>query len=140
MNIKFKKIHILNQTIDLLLKSAKKFAPLETCGILIGMKNNISSFISITNISTDRSKFIFDPDEYIKALFELENSDVQQLGIYHSHPFGPSYPSETDLSENISDGQVQIIISPEANKWVIKTFQIFGYNFTEIKIRVELSE
>ena len=140
MKNKINNLKLHHQVYDLLIISAQEATPSETCGILFGTQNIISGSVSITNISTDQSRFIFDPDEYIKALYELQKNNLLQLGIYHSHPFGPGYPSNTDISNNISDDHIHFIIFNKSNIWDIKAFKISGQTFHEIVFGVESSE
>ena len=140
MNFKSKILHINQQSYKRLCEIAKSAFSKEICGILIGSENHITNFIQISNISTDESSFIFDPDEHIKALYGIYQNGSKQIGIYHSHPFGPSHPSETDIKENLSEDQIYLIISNGSTNWMIKTFTLSNEGFTEIKIAVEYSE
>jgi proteasome lid subunit RPN8/RPN11 len=125
---------------ELLVKDSISAHPNEACGIVFGLKNHITGFLPVSNISTDGSKFILDPDEHIKALYEIDQMGIQDLGIYHSHPFGPDHPSETDIRENSSNTQTFFIISGHSDKWGLKAFNITPNGFTAIDIKVELSE
>lgn len=131
----------INQSIyGSLIKNTRSSYPNETCGIIFGLKNHITGFLPVSNISTDRSKFILDPDEHIKALYDIDQMGVQDLGIYHSHPFGPDHPSKTDIQENTSNTQTFFIISGHSDRWGMKAFNITSDGFTEIEIKIELSE
>lgn len=140
MNFKTNILHLSKQSQKALIKLAKSACFKEICGVLIGSDSHISDFIQISNISTDDSRFIFDPDEHIKVLYDIDKNGTKQLGVFHSHPFGPSHPSETDIQENLSKDQICLIISNESTNWMIKTFALSFEGFTEINIAVEYSE
>ena len=140
MNFKSKILSINQQPYKTLFEIAISAFPKEICGILIGSENHITNIIQISNISTDESSFIFDPDEHIKVLYDIHQNGSKQNGIFHSHPFGPSHPSETDIKKNLSEDQIYLIISNESPNWMIKTFSLSNKGFTNIKIAVEYSE
>jgi proteasome lid subunit RPN8/RPN11 len=75
-----------------------------------------------------------DPMELYQALEKIETSSLNLLGIFHSHPEGPSRPSETDIKEFLYPGIATIICYPELNVWQMKAFLIEKNRYTEIKL------
>ncbi len=77
--------------------------PEECCGLLIGRyKNGVPVVTEVrrmrnTNEGSRNTRYNIDPLELISVDRELENTDLEMIGIYHSHPNHPSRPSETDL-------------------------------------------
>ena len=140
MNSNPKKYKISKNLQRKLIELAISGSPCEVCGIIFGENYHITGFIPVTNISKVKSEFRFDPDEHIKSLYKIEKSDFQYLGIYHSHPLGPSHPSTTDLNNNRSKKQIYLIISKEFSVWGIKLFNISDQSFSETEFEVELSE
>lgn len=77
--------------------------PYEACGFLIGTdqhtKRYITGFIPVENKSTDNQKrrFVIDPIDYLNAEKFALREGLNLLGIYHSHPDHPAFPSIHDL-------------------------------------------
>lgn len=99
---KFNPISFLNFQ---LIKSAAYSTPgREACGILVGHVLHDTAIIEqarpIKNIADNDSSFIMDPQEYLAAIMDTDYySDTPKytlLGIYHTHPNFPGYPSSID--------------------------------------------
>lgn len=129
-----KSIKITQKYLNEIIRDAQKAAPAEICGLLIGKKNHIQNYIQMPNISNENSKYIFNPDIYIKTLYDLELNKIDILGIYHSHPFGPNYPSETDLKENHMKNNFHLIISNTNGEWTVRAFLYTENNYTELEL------
>ncbi|MDQ6995314.1 MAG: M67 family metallopeptidase [Mariprofundaceae bacterium] len=77
--------------------------PNEVCGLLLGHINQqgwcVSSVRQLANLNTDRAadRFQLDPKGYQAVDVEIRNSDVEIIGVFHSHPDCPAKPSPTDL-------------------------------------------
>jgi proteasome lid subunit RPN8/RPN11 len=77
--------------------------PEECCGVLIGyskpyIKVVEARRVSNTNIGSKNRRYNINPLEYMKIEQEVDNSELELLGIYHSHPDHPSKPSNFDLN------------------------------------------
>lgn len=90
--------------------------PHEICGLLIGnLKAGhwiISEARQIENLNKERAadRFQLDPAGYQAVDRELRGSDMEIIGVFHSHPDCPAKPSPTDL-ENAWEGFLYPIIS-----------------------------
>jgi desampylase len=73
---------------------------IEACGLLFGTLGGggwqIEATVPLRNIANSATYFEFDPAEML-------SHDLRQgaaiIGVYHSHPGGPAYPSSTDLGQ-----------------------------------------
>jgi proteasome lid subunit RPN8/RPN11 len=83
--------------------------PEEACGMVGGEENRATVVFPITNDLHSPTTFLMNAEEQIKALMLLEESKLDLLAIYHSHPTGPDTPSESDVNEFAYPGVVVII-------------------------------
>jgi proteasome lid subunit RPN8/RPN11 len=60
----------------------------------------------------------------VRILFDFEQSGLDLLGIYHSHPSGPPIPSEVDRHEAAYPGAVHLICSQGDGGWTCQAFSI----------------
>jgi proteasome lid subunit RPN8/RPN11 len=83
---------------EALVRHARSGAPDEVCGV-IGLKDGrIVSLVPARNAAgTPRVRFTFDDDGY-RRVIEVERAGYE-VGIFHSHPASPAYPSATDRGE-----------------------------------------
>jgi len=109
-------------------------SPEESCGLLAGCDNKVTIEIPVTNQLHSPIKYFMDPMELFKALEKIETLQLDLLGIFHSHPNGPSKPSETDIKEFLYPGVATIICYPESNNWKIKAFLIENECYTEMEL------
>ncbi|KXA97445.1 hypothetical protein AKJ37_02995 [candidate division MSBL1 archaeon SCGC-AAA259I09] len=74
--------------------------PLEACSVLAGRKENglfkIEKMIETKNRQSSRSSFKIDPKFIVDTLDELEGSDMELIGFFHTHPNMSAYVSERD--------------------------------------------
>ena len=98
MRIKIQSVHI-----EEINSHGEETYPEECCGILIGKyEDNIPKVLEIrkmknVNSESKKTKYSIDTLEILSLEKELEDKELEMIGIYHSHPDHPSRPSETDL-------------------------------------------
>jgi len=90
--------------------------PNEICGLLLGSINtqswNIQEVRQVANINTERAadRFQLDPNGYQAIDREVRGTDMEIIGVFHSHPDCPAKPSPTDL-DSAWEGFLYPIIS-----------------------------
>ena len=97
-------ISIAAQLIDLITKAAQEAYPNECCGLLAGM-DNLDGAVTVTQVrasanlatGSTRNHFEVDPKVHFDLIRELEGTNEQIIGHYHSHPNHPARPSEEDF-------------------------------------------
>ena len=67
---------------------------------------------------------------------ELDDRDVEHLGIYHSHPFTRAYPSDTDISLATYDVPYVIVSLRDERAPYVKAFYIREGTVTEEPIEL----
>ena len=102
------------------IKYAKEQAPEEACGLLAIIKGK-ETFWPCKNLSESKFEyFIINPDDWA----ECEDTG-EIIGIFHSHPKGPSTPSENDKASCEFLNVPYYIYSIENNDW--SYFKPSGY-------------
>ncbi|MEW5958844.1 MAG: M67 family metallopeptidase [Chloroflexota bacterium] len=80
---------------------AKETYPYECCGFLVGSFADgglVRQVNRAANQNTERAdRFIISGEEFAKVQFEADESGLEIIGIYHSHPDWPAIPSQTDI-------------------------------------------
>jgi proteasome lid subunit RPN8/RPN11 len=77
---------------------AKREAPRECCGILAGRNGAPMRLYETRNVAAGNRLYEIDPAQLIDLEFrELPAQGSEIVGIYHSHPESPAYPSATDV-------------------------------------------
>jgi len=110
------KFYISAQCLNNLRQLAEAGYPQEICGLLLGTIDNgdwnIQQLRSVTNLNTERAadRFQLDPAAYQSIDRELRGTNLEIVGVYHSHPDCPAKPSPTDLV-NAWEGFAYPIIS-----------------------------
>ena len=89
---------------------ARRRAPLECCGILLGRDGAVELAVPAANVAADGStRFEIDPQALIDAHRAARAGGREVIGYYHSHPAGPAEPSAADRAEASGDGRVWAI-------------------------------
>lgn len=76
--------------------------PEEGAGFLLGAEGaerEVLNIIPLSNAREDaarRNRYLFTPEDYLKAEVESERLGLSLIGVFHSHPDHPNQPSEFD--------------------------------------------
>lgn len=86
---------------------AKETYPAECCGFLLGSFDNgglVREVRRATNQNTERTdRFVISAEEFGQVQFAADETGVDIIGIYHSHPDWPAIPSQTDMDSAFED-------------------------------------
>lgn len=112
--------------------------PLEACGIVAGENGRLLRAYPITNILQSPVAYEMDPHEQIQTMLLIEANDWDLTAIYHSHPNGPAYPSETDVAQAYYPDTIQLIVSLQAfNKPQVLGYRIVEGHITAVLLHIE---
>ena len=73
--------------------------PEEGAGFLIGEEGEVKEIVPLSNAREEgarHNRFLFTPEDYLKAEVLAENLGLSLIGVFHSHPDCPNIPSEYD--------------------------------------------
>lgn len=113
-----------------LIEHAQVASPYECCGILVGNDDSATHLYPITNTSTNRHRYLMDPQQHLDVILESEKHGRELLAFYHSHPNGPAKLSETDVHMAQKSGWVgediyYVLVSLEnPDEPIVKAFHI----------------
>ncbi len=108
-----------------ILAQARKDAPVESCGYLLGPdKETATENFPMTNIDHSEEHFSFDPKEQFAAVKYARKNGLHIVGNWHSHPASPSRPSEEDKRLAYDPNILYFILSLVAGQPVLNAFRI----------------
>jgi proteasome lid subunit RPN8/RPN11 len=110
-------------------------APLEACGMLAGKDGRVSEVLPVTNQLQSPARFRMDAIEQVQAFDRFDREGLELLGIFHSHPNGPEYPSVTDIEE-AAYAVVYIIWSRTQGNWTARGFGIVDGQAREVNLEL----
>lgn len=110
--------------------------PEEGCGLLAGRNGIVKTVIPITNVLHSPVRYNMHPKELIQAFYDFDAQGIDLVATFHSHPAGPTHPSETDLREYAYPEALMLIWAPEGSNWYLNGFKINSSGFEQIAIFV----
>lgn len=82
---------------------ARRTAPAECCGLLLGTADTIVEARPVQNVAGDAVRhYAIDPVEHIEAIRDARRRQLEVVGAYHSHPRSAARPSATDAEQAFS--------------------------------------
>jgi len=116
--------------LDDIVEHARRAAPAECCGLLVGDDEAIVEAVRAANIADEpRRRFLIDPKDHIEGRRRARDRGLAVVGFYHSHPKSPAEPSATDLAEAGYADHLYLIVSLAAPAPDIALFRVEGGNF-----------
>ena len=116
---------------------AKREAPLECCGLLVGAADLIDEAVPAPNILSSPSRFQLDPRVHLETNRRLRGTPRAVLGAYHSHPRSPAVPSARDVQEAHYPEFVWLIVSLENRSGDCRAFRIVSGLAEQLMLIVE---
>jgi proteasome lid subunit RPN8/RPN11 len=97
-----------------LIAASRRRSPFETCGVVYGSINGgvvlAEGYSLIRNTSAvPENSFSFHPEDWISAYYEAQKNQRKIVGLFHTHPQGSSFPSDSDASGSLPWGTYWII-------------------------------
>ncbi len=116
---------------DEIVEHARSDAPFETCGLLAGADGVVSHHWPIPNAARSMTYYQMEPKAMLAAMREMDEQDLELLGIWHSHTHTEAYPSPTDVELATYPGTAYLICSLQDDEPVIRAFDIVDGTITE---------
>lgn len=127
-------MRIRQEVIDEVIAHARREVPSECCGLLLGSADVIDESYPARNLRESATRFLVDPADHVTAIRKARASGRLVRGAYHSHPRGPSHPSETDLAEATDPDLLHMIVSLGDETAGVKVFEWKGGNFVMVDL------
>ena len=97
----------------------------ESCGLLSGRSGTITRQFRTENVAENKTvRYEAAPLDVRRILEEIDAAGEQHLGIYHSHPNSPAYPSATDRKLAAYDVTYFVISLKTRAKPSLRAFRI----------------
>jgi [CysO sulfur-carrier protein]-S-L-cysteine hydrolase len=106
--------------------------PEEACGLLAGEGEMVKAIFPVTNRLHSPFRFEMDHKEQLDLFNLIEKSQLEMIGIYHSHPVGPAHPSLTDIDSFSYPGVAYLIWSFATETWTVQGFYFEDGSFSQI--------
>jgi proteasome lid subunit RPN8/RPN11 len=108
--------------------------PNECCGLLIGSADMVEDAVRARNVKRSRTKFQVEPADHFAAIRKARAAGLGVIGAYHSHPNGPSGPSDTDRARLTDPSMFHIIVSLAHGTKTVRAFRLVDGNFSPLEI------
>jgi proteasome lid subunit RPN8/RPN11 len=129
-------LFIKQQHYKSMLEDVSNRVPNEACGLVAGLNGCSERVYIMKNILNSPFRFRMEPEEQLRAFYEIENLDLELLAIYHSHPRGPAKPSETDIVEYSYPGTKYLIWSRKGHEWICRGYTIADQRVVEVPLMI----
>jgi proteasome lid subunit RPN8/RPN11 len=90
---------------------ARRAAPEECCGLLIGSRTHIESAHPARNLCRSPTRYLVDPADHFAAIRSSRQAGLAVVGAYHSHPASGALASPTDEDEATGPNFLYLIVS-----------------------------
>ncbi len=110
--------------------------PMEACGLLAGRNDRVEKVFLMRNAAQSPVRYRLDGSEQLRIFETIENAGLELVGIFHSHPQGPLFPSSIDVRE-AAYPVVYVIWAPVQEGWTARGFRIEAEQVTEVQLIVE---
>ncbi len=108
----------------------------EVCGLILRSSTSFT-VLEINNAAADRRyRYELEPKQLIAAFKQMRQTGEQLHAIYHSHPFSPPKPSETDCHEASYPDTPYVIVNPQATP-PLRAFMLRNDGFDELILRAD---
>ena len=119
--------------------------PNEACGMLGGKGGEVEKVYPMRNAKPGPDYYEMDPEEQFRLMKDIRDSDLEMIGLFHSHPTGQAYPSSVDVGQaywpgtelpNYPDAVYIIVSLMDRAKPVVKGFSIEEGKVREVSLAV----
>jgi len=104
----------------------------ERCGLLAGQADRVEAVLPVPNVLHSPVAYQMNGREFAKAMAAC---DFEPLGIFHSHPAGPSVPSATDIAQAAYPDSIYVVIALNKTPPSVRAFTIVEGRVTEIDVK-----
>lgn len=120
------RMSITREAIDAMVDHARREAPNECCGLLLGTSDRVDEARPARNLKLSPTRYLIDPEDQFRTLRDARARGRLVCGAYHSHPRGPSAPSPTDIEEANDASLLHVVVSLAPAEASVQAYRIDG--------------
>jgi proteasome lid subunit RPN8/RPN11 len=122
-------VQVLRSVYDAMVAHALSTPTIECCGLLSGKGGTITRLFEATNVAENKQvRYEAEPLDVRRIMEAIDGAGEEHLGIYHSHPHSPAYPSATDRRLAAYDVTYFVISLKNRASPNVRAFQICKEN------------
>jgi proteasome lid subunit RPN8/RPN11 len=127
-------VKIRQAALDRIVAHAVEDLPNECCGLLIGTKDIVEDVARARNTKRSKTRFQVEPADHFAAIRRARAGGFEIVGAYHSHPSGPSGPSDTDRARLTDPSMFHVIVSLAHGTRTVRAFRLNDGNFSPLEL------
>jgi proteasome lid subunit RPN8/RPN11 len=127
-------VKIRQEILDQIVAHAVEELPNECCGLLIGSPDIVEDAARARNTKRSRTHIQVEPADHFAAIRRARAAGREIIGAYHSHPSGPSGPSETDRARLTDPTMFHVIVSLAHGTRTVRAFRLTDGNFSPLEL------
>ena len=130
-------VQVLRAVYDAMVAHALTTPTLECCGLLSGKNGTITRLFQTDNVAENKAvRYEAAPLDVRRILEEIDGAGEQHLGIYHSHPNSPAFPSATDRKLAAYDVAYFVISLKSRSRPNVRAFRLCKQSPTDEEAEV----
>ena len=134
-------IRIKSAAVDGITEHSIRDVPNECCGLLGGRAGTISTVYPVRNVAASpETRYEAAPEDLFHATRKMREKGEELLGIYHSHPRSPAYPSPTDVQLAFYPDAVYFIVSLADERTIMNAFRICEGEISAVEYDVVMEQ
>ena len=138
-------VRIDREALTAIVAHARRDAPNECCGLLVGRPGEILEAVPASNAAPDPTRrYEISPVEYFAQIKRCRRISAAQsesfavLGAYHSHPRGGPQPSQTDTAQAFRDFVFVIVgLAGAAGGMEVRAYTLEDEQFVPVELQVD---
>lgn len=129
-------VHITGAIATAIEEHARREHPSECCGLLSGKNGSITDIHPVRNdADKPETRYFATPEDLFAAMRRIREAGQSLLGVYHSHPRTPAYPSTSDVEMAFYPEAYYFIISLEPSV-ELRAFKIEGSKIKDVQLSI----
>jgi [CysO sulfur-carrier protein]-S-L-cysteine hydrolase len=130
--------------LESIINHCRREYPNEACGILAGAAGRVEKVYPVRNARPSPVSYEMDPEEQFRVMKDIRDAGFAMVGIFHSHPASPAYPSGIDVEKaywpetlfpNYPEAVYVIVSLMDRRHPVVKGFSIVEGTVNEVLLR-----
>jgi proteasome lid subunit RPN8/RPN11 len=122
---------------DEIVAHARAGLPNEACGIIAGSDGRGERFFPAQPDEPSPYYYRIEARDQIRIMSEIEDANLELIGIYHSHVSSPAFPSRTDAEQAFWPDAVYVIVSLAGEEPDVKGYRIVDFDISEEPLVVD---